>query len=180
MKHIIFALLITTAFICTSRGDVFEATSSADVNTFISEEPDKNRAVLFYDEVQEVSQKDVHKRDDKIISIFLKKGEKERLKEDWIDKFKDGINLMLVDSFKKENSDIVKKFSVESTPYIVIFENHKTQFESVVDDKTFDKVKEVLLKSLEDKNTKSTSSKSNTTPSTNEAKPKISYILPSS
>ena len=173
MKHIIIVLLIATAFICTSKGDVFEAASSADVDTFINEEPEKNRAVLFYDEVQEVSQKDVHKRDDKIISIFLKKGEKDRLKEDWVDKLKDGVNLMLVDSFKKENSDIVKKFSVKSTPYIIIFENHKTQFESVVDDKTFDKVKELLLKSLEDKKSKSTSNKSNTTPSTNEAKPKI-------
>ena len=41
--------------------------------------------------------------------------------------------------------------NVKETPYIVIFENHKTQFESIVFYNTFDKVKELLLKSHTDK-----------------------------
>ena len=172
MKYIIFALLITTAFICSTRGDVFEASSSEDASMFIRDDPHKNRAILFYDEVQEVSQKDVHKRDDKIISIFLKKGEKDRLKEDWVDKLKDEVNLMIVDAFKQENADIVRKFNVKATPYIIMFENHKTQFESIVDDKTFDKVKELLLKSEEDKTLRPTFSNDFVPPRVDEAKPK--------
>ena len=95
MKYILSLLLIVVTVIPATKWDVYEALSSEDVNLFINDDPHKNRAIMFYDEIQEISQKGLHKRDDKIISIFLGKGEKNRLKEDWVDELKDGFNIML-------------------------------------------------------------------------------------
>ena len=111
---------------------------------------------MFYDEVQDVASKDIHEKAHKIVSIFLKTGDKDKLQEQWVNTLSDGFNLMRIDAFKKENADIVKSFNVKSTPYVIIFDDKKTQLETVIDDTTFDKVKDLLLKAVAKKNERPT------------------------
>lgn len=164
------ALLLFCALICFARAEVFEAGSSEDVDTFVSFEPDKNRALLFYDEVQDVANKDIHSKVDLITSIFFKTDDQYRLHEDWVDKLNGGVNMMRIDAFKTENDNVVKSFNVKSTPYLVIFENKNTQLETVIDDSTFDQVKEIFSKQDEAKADSSSSNEAQQTMTTDQAK----------
>ena len=100
MKIKIFSLLL---ILNLTAANVFEAGSSEDIEFFIHDDPIANRALMFYDEVQEVAQKRTTKLVDDVIGIFLNKGEDGRSEEKWVDDLDDGVNLMRVDYFKKEN-----------------------------------------------------------------------------
>jgi hypothetical protein len=130
---------------------VFEATCSDDVEFFIKHEPEKNRALLFYDEIQDISDKSVHEKTLKIISIFLKKDDKDRLKEDWVDTLKDGFNLMRINKAKKENEKAANSFNVKSTPLLIFFQDKQTKIDSVISEITFDDVKKLLMNDVQKK-----------------------------
>lgn len=140
-------------FVCISLAivscEVFEAQLSDDVDFFINHEPESNVAIIFYDEVQEVASKDITNKVDKIIGVFIAQGEDRRTDEPWVDTLNDSVNLMRVDAFKAENAEIVKIFQVKATPYLVLFRDGQTFSEEVVNDKTFDKVKQFLLQKKE-------------------------------
>jgi hypothetical protein len=146
MRRASVVLLILSLALIYSQAAVTEASNSQDVDSFINSDQNKNIAILFYDRLQNFGDKTIHKNTDKIISVFLNKGDKDRLKEDWIDKLSQEFNLIKVDKNDHANQKIVSSFNVKSTPLVVIFNNKKTELETIVDDTTFDKVKSLLLK----------------------------------
>ena len=128
-----------------SMAAVFEGASSENVKFFINDNPKANRALMFYDQVQEVAQKQTKKWADEVVGIFMPKGDPKRSKLDWVDQLNDGVNLMRVDAYDSDNKEIVKEFGIDKTPYIIVFNEGKTQFEEVVDDFTPKRLKETLL-----------------------------------
>lgn len=140
-----FTALFLVAILGISCAFVYEANSSDDVTNFLSDDPDSNRVIIFYDEVQEVAQKQVKKLTEDITSIFLPRGDQDRLQERWVDDLNDKVNLMRIDRFNPDNQKMVDLFEIKETPWMVIFENGIQKIDEKINDLSFDKVKEALI-----------------------------------
>ena len=139
----IFAVILM--FVEQIFGEVYEATDSDEVNFFLSDDPKANIALMFYDEVQEVTSKDISASVDEILGVFLPEGEEGFTDEEWVKSLAGNFSLMRVDSFGKENKEIVAEYGIISTPYLVILENGTVVLNETVDDSTIDDVEEILV-----------------------------------
>lgn len=146
LKRLLSVTVLITLAINVAKAEVYLAQNGDDIQYFLSRDSSSNVALLFFDEVQEVAQKDVAEASHKLEGIFLKKGQEGRSTEEWVDTLNDNVNMMKIDAFNKENTEMVKTFNIKETPFLILYENGKIALETKVDKDTTQRVKDILYK----------------------------------
>lgn len=143
-----FYLVLIIALLCTVQGSVFEAKAADNVDFFLKDNPDENKALMFYDTAQESKNPEVVESVKKVVSVFLGDGEDGKSTEEWVKNLKDKVNLMRVST--ADCKAAAEKFKVSKTPFIVLFDKEKPIFKEEVNENTFDNIKAVLDKPAEE------------------------------
>ena len=146
LKQLLSVTVLMVLAINVANAEVYLAQNGDDIQYFLSRDSSSNIALLFFDEVQEVAQKDVAEASHKLEGIFLKKGQEGRSTEEWVDTLNDSVNMMKIDAFNKENTEMVKTFNIKETPFLILYENGKIALETKVDKDTTQRVKDILYK----------------------------------
>ena len=135
------------------KAAIYEARNSDDVDFFLEHNPEQNSALLFYNSDENDIQ-EVQRNIDSVLSIFKNIGEEGRSTEDWVDSLNDRVHLMKVDVLDIDNTRIVKSFRVGHTPFVSFFKDGTPILEEVIDQKTFDNIKEIYQAEQHEKEAK--------------------------
>lgn len=120
---------------------IYEAENSQKARVFLADNPNKNRALMFYDIIQEDSNAQLEAQVDRVMTLFVTSNY-----EGWTSTKKEDLNIMRIDVSKGANKEIVQEYKVQSTPYLVLLFNGNPIFQEIVDENTDDHVKDVLFK----------------------------------
>ena len=144
-------LIFIACYVFMSKEAVYESQNSEDIDFFLSNNPEDNSAIMFYNPVQEGSDEETLEMVKKVIGIFLNIGEEGRSEEDWINGLNDKVHLMRVDTLNPDHSEVVKDYKVTHTPLIILFEKSDILYQEVLHEKSYDHIKDILMDKIEER-----------------------------